>query len=263
MQATIIIFCKDDVAGICDTLESIRGMDAEVIVYDVSDSHGLENIIQPYGAILKRGKWEGYGHMRYSGGMLASNEWIFMMHSGEVLEEKIKRSIRDLDGNDKTIFYRIYFRNYFLGKWLHFGVKGKYYHIRIGNKANHHLFCGVVNEDMMENNGMKIKTLKGYIRYTPIKDHYQMMNKADKEAMLSALHYYRAGRKSSVFKLLFSPVMSFINNYFLRLGILEGRAGFICSRLSARYSYLKYKRLKELHYQHYREKQKIAIGFRQ
>jgi len=52
----------------------------------------------------------------------------------------------------------------------------------------------------------------------------------------------RAHRGSTFFK----PAWTFFRSYFLRLGFLDGHAGFNVCRLSATYTFLKYARLAEL-----------------
>jgi len=44
-----------------------------------------------------------------------------------------------------------------------------------------------------------------------------------------------------------SPAFSFAKNYLFKLGFLDGTEGFIIAKLSAYYTWLKYKRLKQLY----------------
>jgi len=45
-----------------------------------------------------------------------------------------------------------------------------------------------------------------------------------------------------------NPVAKFIDHYLLHLGFLDGRAGFLISKISAYATYLKYKKLKQLYH---------------
>ena len=65
-------------------------------------------------------------------------------------------------------------------------------------------------------------------------------------AYLCAEKYYRQGKKTTFINLFFSPTFTFIKNYFFNLGFLDGWQGFMCAKMSAWYTFLKYTRLKEM-----------------
>jgi hypothetical protein len=57
---------------------------------------------------------------------------------------------------------------------------------------------------------------------------------------------FDAGDKRSRSKIILSPLWSFINGYFLRLGFLEGYNGFVIAVLTTQQSFLKYQKLRQL-----------------
>jgi len=79
-----------------------------------------------------------------------------------------------------------------------------------------------------------------------MKDIHDYAAKMVKYAMLNGEKYYKQGKKASWFKLRLSPGFTFFNYYILKLGFLDGHAGYICARMTAYYTFLKYARLKEL-----------------
>jgi hypothetical protein len=68
-------------------------------------------------------------------------------------------------------------------------------------------------------------------------------------ASLNAQKYFRQGKKSSWGKQWLSAVFSFLQNYIFRSGFLDGKPGFDSARITARYTFLKYAKLKELNRQ--------------
>jgi len=46
---------------------------------------------------------------------------------------------------------------------------------------------------------------------------------------------------------LMSPIVKFNKDYIIKLGILDGKAGFTICRISAYATFLKYKKLRALH----------------
>ena len=75
-------------------------------------------------------------------------------------------------------------------------------------------------------------------------DEYK--EKMIKYAALNAEKYFKQGKRSGSFQMVFSAIFSFIKNYFFKLGFLDGSAGFHCARVNALYTFLKYKKLKQL-----------------
>jgi hypothetical protein len=63
---------------------------------------------------------------------------------------------------------------------------------------------------------------------------------------IAAKAYKKKGKKSSWFKILFSPCYRFVRDYLIKLGFLDGKYGFIIAKLTAYEVYLKYKKLKEM-----------------
>jgi hypothetical protein len=60
---------------------------------------------------------------------------------------------------------------------------------------------------------------------------------------------YEAGVKRTGLKIIFCPLWAFVNGYILRLGFLEGYAGFVIALLTAQQSFLKYQKLRQLYRQ--------------
>jgi hypothetical protein len=79
-----------------------------------------------------------------------------------------------------------------------------------------------------------------------MKDMNDYAAKMVRYAMLNAEKYHRQGKKSSFFKIRVAPGLTFFNYFILKLGFLDGYAGYICARMTAYYTFLKYARLKEL-----------------
>jgi hypothetical protein len=65
-------------------------------------------------------------------------------------------------------------------------------------------------------------------------------------AMLNAQKYYSQGKRPSWLKQRLAPGFNFLNYYIFKLGFLDGHEGFVCAKMTAHYTFLKYARLREL-----------------
>ena len=91
------------------------------------------------------------------------------------------------------------------------------------------------------------KHLKGDIlhySYYTLKDHYNQVNYFTD--ILSKAQFKR-GKKAPLITMLMSPIVKFTKDYIIKLGVLDGKAGFTICRISAYATFLKYKKLRALH----------------
>ena len=64
-----------------------------------------------------------------------------------------------------------------------------------------------------------------------------------KYAALNAEKYYQQGKKAGPIKKYLAAFFSFVQNYIFRRGFLDGKAGYQCAILMARYTFEKYRKL--------------------
>jgi len=83
-------------------------------------------------------------------------------------------------------------------------------------------------------------------------DHYTESNlsnillKIDRYSTLGAREAYAAGKRSSIYSAAFRAFLVFFQNYFLRLGILDGSQGLTLSITDSMNKFCKYAKLAEL-----------------
>ena len=91
------------------------------------------------------------------------------------------------------------------------------------------------------------KQLKGdllHYSYYTREDHYKQI---EYFTTILAKAQFETGKKAPLLTWIFSPIVKFFRDYFIKLGVLDGAAGFTISRLSAYATFLKYKKLRKLH----------------
>ncbi|MBK7562664.1 MAG: glycosyltransferase family 2 protein [Chitinophagaceae bacterium] len=246
MELSIVIICKNDVTGIERTLQSVRGLGAEILVYDSGSIDGTKEVALKNGASLYEGEWEGYGRNRFKAAQLAKYDWILMLDTDEVVDEALKESIKLLDFTSQHQVYRLQYKNYFGTKWLRYGEWGKDSHIRLGNRRGIKTDGEIVHEKLFVQPGIEICLIKGHILHYTVKNSIDFAQKMINYAQLSAEKYNRQGKKAGFLKIFVSPAFAFIKNYFFKLGFLDGWEGYICARMGAWYTFMKYARLREL-----------------
>ncbi|MEP7238132.1 MAG: hypothetical protein ABI685_09715, partial [Ferruginibacter sp.] len=103
-----------------------------------------------------------------------------------------------------------------------------------------------VHESLVFPEGVVVSKLKGNILHYTVQSRQEYDVKTDYYARMNAKKYAAAGKRPNFFKQYFSPAFAFMQHYIFRLGFLDGAAGFIIAKTTARYTFLKYRYLKEI-----------------
>lgn len=244
--SVVIIVCKNDAEGVEKTLRSVAALGADTLLYDTTNKDFSGQAALKYGVRSHRGEWEGYEQVRYKAAQEAKNDWILMLHAGEQLDEKLQNAVKKLDPENENLAYRIRFKTLFEDRWLTYGELGRYSNIRLANRTGLRIRDQRVNDAVFLKEWITIKKIRGYILHTSVRDRNELEQKIYRDALLGAAKYYRQGRKAAAIRLFFSPLATFFQTYFFKLGFLDGRQGYVCARLAAKYSFLKYTRLRKL-----------------
>src|SRR4030095_597506 len=148
--------------------------------------------------------------------------------------------------DDEMKVYEFGFKNFLGNKWLRFGEWGNDKHIRLFNRKQVKWNDAAVHESLIMPAQVKKINIKGHVLHRTAASVDEYRNKMNKYADLNAEKYFKQGKKASILRIYFSPVFSFVFNFFFKLGFLDGATGFSCAKVNAEYTFQKYKRLIEL-----------------
>lgn len=243
---SIVIICKNEAAVIRATLENLDGITDDIIVYDNGSTDDTVAVAASFNVRVHQGVWEGFGKTKTKANSLAKHDWILSLDADERMDEQLKRSLLQFEPPGEKIVYDLRFKNFLGEKHLKFGEWGRDSHIRLFNRKVVQWNNEPVHETLIIPADTRIHKLDGFILHRTMKDVQEYAQKTVHYAMLSADKYFQQGKKASWFKIRLSPVFNFLNYYLIKLGFLDGHAGYICARMTAHYTFLKYARLKEL-----------------
>lgn len=246
---SVVIVCKNEADIIAGTLQSLAGVTDDIFVYDNGSTDGTQQIIKQFDVHLHEGTWEGFGKTKNKASRLAKYDWILSLDADEGIDAELKQSLLELTlPPDKTVF-DISFKSFLGKKYLKYGEWGGDHHIRLFNRKHVSWDEAPVHESLIIPADTTTIKLKGYVLHLTMKDMQDYIRKMTNYAMLNAEKYYQQGKKASWFKIRMSPGFTFFNYYILKLGFLDGHTGYLCAKMTAYYTFLKYARLRELNQQ--------------
>lgn len=247
MSVVIITYNEEKNIGRC--LSSVKDVADEIVVLDSFSGDKTEDICKRYGVRFFQHKFDGHIQQKNRAVTYATHPHVLSLDADEALDDTLKKSVAAAKNNfAKDGYYMNRLTNY-CGHWVkHCGWypdrklrlwdsrKGEWRGINPHDK--YEMFEGDTNTGYLNGNIL-------HYSYYSVEDHYRQV---DYFTSISAKAYYEKGKKAPFYKLLVNPVAKFIDHYFLKLGFLDGRAGFLISRISAYATWLKYKKLKDLYH---------------
>lgn len=245
-QISVVIICKNESNVIEETVKAATALSHNIIVVDTGSTDGTLQILEQLPVQIVSTAWLGFGPTKNIGNAAAANDWILSLDADEKVDEKLIAAIQDCSLEQNTNAYSIAFLNYLGETPLHYGEWSGDYHIRLFNRQNVHWNDAKVHEELVFVKQPTIKKLKGNIHHRTAKNQEELHSKMDQYATLNAAYYFSKNKKANIFKKYLSTAFNFLKNYILKLGFLDGKAGYIVAIENAKYTYKKYLYLQSL-----------------
>ena len=245
-KLSVVIICKNNADVISNTLASFNGLTDDIVVYDNGSTDQTQELIKQTDARLIEGAWEGFGKTKNKANALAKYDWVLSLDADEAIDEQLKKNLLLLKLEDSNKVYELRFKNFLGDKWIRFGDWRNDRHVRLFNRELIFWNSDEVHESLVMPADSDIVTVHGQVLHKTAASVNHFEIKMRNYAKLSADKYFHNEKKSGTLKMYFAATFSFVKNYFFKLGFLDGRAGFDCTRIISLYTFLKYKELNEL-----------------
>ncbi len=222
ITALAITFNEED--NIKRYVESLSFAD-EIIIVDSFSTDTTQQLAQQLNVKLIQKEFIDFSSQRNFAIEQASHDWILFFDLDEVvtpaLEAEIKKAV---SRNDDTAAYFVKRKFHFMGKHIRFGGWQTDKAIRIFNK-NYCKYTGLVHEAVVTDR--KVATLKEKVDHFSYKSFDNYNGKLNLYSKLQAETLYGKKRRPNAYHFFFRPFYRFCWQYFYRLGILDGKEGFV------------------------------------
>jgi glycosyltransferase involved in cell wall biosynthesis len=245
LNLSVVIIAYNEESKLSACLENLPS-GAEIVVLDSGSSDKTAEIARQYGAAVYTRDFDNYAAQKNAAIQYATQKWVLSLDADEVLSESLRMSIKNVvqgDIENPSVAYKIRRVLVYMGKRLRFG-KATDYPIRLFQKDKA-TFVGTVHEKL-EVQGA-IGCLRGellHYSYENLDDYFNRFNRYTK--MIAEKHK-KNGKKISLPLHFFRPGAEFFYRYIIRLGCLDGSAGFSYALLSSLYAFVKYEKLREFY----------------
>lgn len=242
---SVAIITKNEKENIRQCLQSISFAGQIVIVDSGSTDNTLE-IAAEFGCEIYSEAWRGFGPQKQSAIDKCSQPWILVLDADERIPPDTANIIKKIvtDSNVKDAGFSFPRKNYFQGRWIKHAGWWPDRIVRLFRKEAGRITTAMVHESV-EVQGM-IGVLDVPIEHFTESSLSKIIQKIDKYSTLGAQEAFKDGKHSSVFSAFMRAFFTFNQDYFLRLGMLDGRQGLTLAVTDAVNKFFKYAKLSEL-----------------
>jgi glycosyltransferase involved in cell wall biosynthesis len=214
----------------------------EIVLVDSGSTDETPAIAARLGARVIHQTWQGYAAQKNFATGRAQHDWILSLDADEELDAVAQAAIRSWKGSQPAADgYRFARRARYLGRWiLHSGWYPDY-KVRLFNRRKAEWSGKYVHESVLVNG--RVETMPGEIlHYTcdTLEEHRQRI---ELYTDLAAQEMLERGEGVNFLRRWLDPLWVFFHTYFFRLGVLDGRQGFLIATMAARYVRRKYAKL--------------------
>lgn len=234
-----VLIVKNEAANLESCLATLDWVD-EIIVLDSGSTDDTLDIATRHGAkVFSSTEWPGFGIQRQHAQQHASCEWVLMLDADERITPALRDSIQACIAQGPAIGM-VNRLSWCFGRYIrHSG----WYPDRIARlypREQAVYNSALVHEKLQYPSSLPVKRLEGDLLHYTYRDLRHYLEKSAQYAQAWAQAKEAAGKKGSLTSGVLHGVACFLRMYVLKLGVLDGRQGFLLALLSAHSTFAKY-----------------------
>ncbi len=245
LSAVIITLNEERNIGRC--IDSVIDIADDIVVVDSGSTDRTEAICKEKGVRYFFHVWEGYIEQKNYANKLAEHPLILSIDADEALSANLQESIKKVKDDCQADGYKMNRMTNYCGKWIRYGGWYPDRKMRLFHRDKFAWGGARIHETViMKAKDAIVHRLDGdllHYSYYSISQHIAQANHfTDMTAELA----FEKGKKAGILKILFSPMVKFARDYFIKLGFLDGYYGYIICRISAQATFMKYSKIRQL-----------------
>ena len=242
---SVAIVTKNEEENILQCLQSVA-FARQIVIVDSGSTDATLSIARELGSEIYNEAWHGFGPQKQLAIEKCRQPWILVLDADERIPSDTADIIKKIvtDCNIKEAGFSFSRKNIFQGRWIRHAGWWPDRIVRLFRKDAGRMSAAIVHESV-EVQGM-IADLDAVMEHYTESRLSKIIQKIDKYSTLGAEAAFREGKKSSAAGAFLRAFFTFVQDYFLRLGILDGMPGLTLAVTDSVNKFFKYAKLSEL-----------------
>lgn len=239
---SVIIITYNEAENIARCLEAVKWAE-EIIIVDSGSTDDTVAIAKNYTSHVYVTKdWPGFGSQKNRALDYATQPWVLSIDADEVVLAALAEEINALlhQGTAYDV-YQVSRQSYFIDQAIYHGDWKNDRVARLFKKDSARHSEDIVHEQLLYQ--VEAGRLKAKLQHYTVNTLQQAIAKMDRYSTLNAQKLMNRGKQTTFCAAFTHGVWSFLRGYFIRLGFLDGKAGFLIALLNAQGSFYKYAKL--------------------
>lgn len=239
---SVLIITYNEESNIEACLKSVP-FAKEIIVIDSGSTDNTVAIAQRYTPHVTITDWPGDGPQKQRALALATQEWVLILDADEQVSSALAKELAIICTNKQPTIsgYDIPYQSFYFGHAIRFGDWQGEKHLRLFNRSQGFISPDVVH-CQVKLTGPKARA-QGKIIHHPFQSLDLMLHKMNVYSTESAKHKFKQKKQATLFTAMSHSFWCFIRGYILKLGFLDGKAGFMLAFSNAHGTYYRYLKL--------------------
>ena len=229
----------------------------EILVVDCFSSDATLDIAKRHGARVVSNAWPGYAAQHAFAQANVRTDWVLILDSDEICTPELADMILGAINNDQGIVgYYVQRRCWYMDRFMDHSGWWPDRLCRLFRRDSVKIATHAIHQEFVPQGPSA--DLPGLLVHYPYSGFVNQLDKLNEYSQGGAEALRRKGRKGGILRGLGHAYYGFFWMYVLKLGFLDGRAGFMAAAHRAIYAFLKYTRIPEYSwgapYDHYERK---------
>lgn len=236
-KLSCVVLTKNEEQNITKCLENVSWADEVIIIDDFSQDKTVDIAKKTGAVVFSRKLNNDFSSQRNFGLSKAKYDWVLFVDADErvskALASEIKNKISKLKNNYNGYFIKR--RDFMWGRELKYGETGGISLLRLAKRVAGE-WQGKVHERW--NIKGEIGKLDNSLFHYPHNSINEFLSEINFYTDIRAKELFDKGIKSNFLSIILYTKLKFIQNYFIKLGFLDGTSGLILALIMSFHSFL-------------------------
>lgn len=241
---SVVLIAHNEDRRIADCLKRLHFAD-EIVVVDSGSSDDTVEIARGFTDRVHHVPWRGFGPQKQAAVELASHDMILNVDCDEWVTEELAAEILGLlTSAELAPAYLVPRRTFLGGKEIRHCGWYPDRTVRLFDRRKARFGPEPVHEKVLVEG--EPRRCRGHLLHYSFAGLADLIVKLNRYTDISARQMHEKGKRCGVFDLTVRPAAAFVKTYFVKLGFLDGMAGFEVAVAGAFSTFAKYQKLREL-----------------